>query len=92
MYQDVCLVCSEVVDLLDLDLALFLCFEDRLDQDMSRLAERDLGNRKSVLVDLFDSCTYLYNASSLAFHVLGAICESTGREVRVDLEIFALEY
>ena len=44
MDQNGGLVCCEVINLLDLYLAILLCLQDGLDDDMSRLAVRNLGD------------------------------------------------
>ena len=70
MDHDLCLVSCKVIDLLDLDLALFLCLEDRVDDDMSGLTERYLVDRQCVLVYLLNLGTDFYDSSALALHVL----------------------
>ena len=91
MNDDVHLVSSEVVDLLDLYLAAFLCLQNGLDDHWSRLAERNLSNGKGVLVDLLDSCADLDLASLALAAVLRTVCRSSCEEVREYFEVLTLK-
>ena len=70
MDHDLCLVSCKVINLLDLDLALFLCLEDRINDDMGCLAKWYLVDRQCILVYLLNLGTDFYDSSALALHVL----------------------
>ena len=89
--DDVHLVCSQVVDLLDLDLSCFLCLEDGLDDHRCGLAVRNFSYCERVLVEFFDLCTDLYLASLLLAAVFRAVCRTSCEEVWENLEILSLE-
>ena len=59
MDHDVHLVCGEVINLLYLYLAGFLCLKYGFNHYRCGLAERDFRNGKGVLVDLLDLCADL---------------------------------
>jgi len=91
MYQYVCLVRGQVIDLLDLDLALFLCLENGFDYSMSGFSERYLIDGQGILVYLLDFCTYLHHSTSLSLQIFGAVSISAGREVRIKFKILSLK-
>ena len=70
MYKDIDLLCSEVLDLLDLDLTLVLGLKYRINDCMCSLSVRHLGDSQGVLVDLLDLRTDLYDTTALTLHVL----------------------
>ena len=92
MYDDVDLVGSEIVDLLDLDLAAFLGLEYCLYDDRSCLAVRNFSDRQGVLVYLLDTCADLDLAALALAAVFGTVGRTSGKEIREDLEILALKY
>ena len=89
--DDVHLVSCEIVDLLDLDLAGFLCLKNGLDHHWGCLAERNLCDCQGVLVNLLDLCADLDLATLALAAVLRAVCRTSCEEVREDLEILALK-
>ena len=89
--HDVGLVCRKVVNLLDLDLALFLSLDNGIDDDMGGLAERNFGNCQCILVNFLDLRTNLYYTAPFALHIFAAVSISCSREVRIKFEILALK-
>ena len=91
MDDDVYLVSSEVINLLDLYLSALLCLKDGLDDHRSGLAVRNLCNGESVLVYLLDLCTDLYLSALALAAVLRTVCSASGKEIREYLEILSLK-
>ena len=83
---------GKVVYLAYLDLALFLGLHDALAEHSRSLAVRNLGNLYGVLVDLLYPGPDLDHSAPLASVVFAAVCEASGREVRVDFELLVLKY
>ena len=89
--QDLDLVGRVVVDVLDLDLALGVGGQDRLDQRLGRRAEGQLGDREEGLAAHLDLRPDLHLAAALAVVVLGEVGDAAGREVGKDPEGLSLE-
>ena len=92
MDDDVGLVGGKVIDFPDLDLPFVLGFHYGVYHEPGGLPVRDFRDGYGVLVELLDFRTYLDGAAPPAFAISGAVCKTSGREVRQQLEILALEY
>ena len=91
MDKDVRCRAGKVVDLLDLDLSALLGLHDGLLYGVRGLAERNLCDRQCILIDLLDLRAYLYLTSLLLAAVLRAVCISSCKEVREDLEVLSFK-
>ena len=91
MYEDFHLVGGHVHNLLDLDLALLLGLEYRLDKVFGVFTVGNLGDGDGALVDFLDLGPHLHTASPLSVHVLGTVGRTSGGEVGVEREALALE-
>ncbi len=89
--EDFHLVGGVVVDVLDLDLALRVRGEDRVDEGARRHAEGQLGDREEVFRAFLDFRAHFYFPAALAVVVIGEIGGAAGGEVRQDAEIFPLQ-
>ena len=89
--DDFDLGCRHVLDLLDLDLALILGFQDGIDDDLGGLAVGDLRDGDGVLVALLDLGADLDHAAAAPFLVLRAVGVTAGGEVRIELDLLAFQ-
>ena len=80
-----------VVDLLDLDLALVVGLDDRVDEAFRGLAVRDFRDGQGPFVGLDDAGADLHFSAPQAFVVTGAVDQTAGGEVRIEFEIFLAE-
>ena len=85
------MVAGEVVETLDLDLALFDGFAYRLDERIGGFAKRNIGDAQRLLVNLVDAATHLHDAASCSIVIFRNVDKTTCREVGVKFERFALE-
>ena len=83
--DDLDLLRGHVLDLLDLDLALFAGLQDGVDQHVGGLPVGDFRDVDRVLVDLLDLGADLDDAAALAGVVLAAVGVAAGREVGIEL-------
>ena len=91
MDDKICRVGSHIFDLLDFYLALVLGFQYGIDQNVSRLAVRYFLDGQSILVYFLNLRPDFHASAALSLHVFGAVCVTSGREVRQQLEFFSLE-
>ena len=73
-----------VVDVLDLDLALRVRREDRLDQRLRRRPERQLRDRQQILAPHLDLRAHLHLPAALAIVVFREIRDAARRKVRIN--------
>ena len=73
---------GHIVNLLDVDLLLVLGFEDAVNDALGGLSVRNLRDGDGGLVHFVDAGTHLDHAAATALVVLGAVCDTAGREVR----------
>ena len=91
MDDEVCSRRGHILYLLDLYLALVFSLQDGIHESMSRLSIRYLLDGESVLVDFLYLGPDFHRTATLPFHVFRAVCETSGREVRQQLERLTLE-
>ena len=85
------MVAGEVVETLDLDLALFDGLSYRLNERIGGFAKRHIGDAQRLLVDLVDAATHLDDAATSTVVIFRNIDEATCREVGIEFERFAFE-
>ena len=78
-----------VLDFAYLDFAFLEGFENGVDNGACRLAVRNLGNGKCLVIDFFDFGTYAQCAATLTVVVARGVDESSGGKVGQKLEVFA---
>ena len=92
LYDNLCLLGSEVINLLYLYLSALLCFEDSVDNLRCSCAERHLADdERLVVIRLADTRTNLDHTSTLAVIVTTHIHFAAGGEVRIERELFAAQ-
>ena len=87
MHDDTRLVCREIINLTNLNLAFLVGFEDGLDDFGSGGTEGDLGDNKClIIIRLGDAGADLHHSSSFAVVIARDINDAARREIGEELE------
>ena len=91
LHDDLDLFGRVVVDLADLDLALFVGLDDRLLDRLGGRGVGDLGDGQRPLVDLRDAGAHLHGAAPQAVVVAAHVGHAARREIGIQLEFAPLQ-